>query len=507
MSLLSNIPQNIYVDSVNYCDNGLARSIKYSLFVASLCIANIIAQNKLFVVMTVLVILGLIVIDFLSKPHFYILGIFVIYSPFSLRIHLSSSFALSSDLLLFDFFVLLLLLKLLVSGKILVHKKTFSSFVVIFCFTITILSVFSVDFQLTIRKLFYILHYLLIFLVFTYVIKTEQQIKYCINALVSIAFVISTITILIFMIQFNPSFDIWFLRNWVPLNVTWLLQGWDAANSAIAVNNWIIPLGDRAILRTFFPFINPMALATYLLLIFPVVLSCVIYNPSTCRPFFWKLSLFVISTAIILSFARSVWIGMLLASIVVLLSGKNSLKLILRGFFSLKFPKWFVAIITVITISLVATVSVPATRERMFSVIDMANESNLDRFYTWNLSLLAFKENPILGVGLGIFAEKHYSHNAYLDFAVETGIIGLSLFVLMFFGSLQEAIFIRKRTTSHFLLCTMIGWIAAIIALLVHFFFDNEFFFPQNGVVIIVVLALIRSAYLLTYRNGYACWN
>jgi len=494
-------PQNRHIK------HELRRGAWYSITALLICIMNIVAQSKTIVLATIVVFAFLLIIVFFAGAKQHILYGLIIYSPFSLRLNLGTNFALSSDLLLFDLFAILLMIDFIASQKYRIRVQSLASAVVLFTVTLTFLTVASSDIGTSLRKAFYLVHYLLIFVVITTQVKTEKQVETSLFALISVAGIISLAALAVFMMQFQPGFDVWHFRNWLPENVIWLLHGQDAADAAVTSNNWIIPLGNVAIFRTFFPFINPMALATYLLLIFPVMLSYIIYNPLLPQPFFFKLNFIVVSATIILSFARSVWLGMILATIITLLGKKAIFKLFIRSFVRLKMPKWFIIAPLLLVVAIVLMIAVPSLRERLFSIADMNNASNLDRFYTWQLSWSTFKENPLVGVGLGVFAEKHYSHNAYLDFAVETGIVGLGLFIFMFIASLGEAISVRNQAKSNVMQCMAIGWIAAILGLLVHFFFDNEFFFPQNGVAIIIILALIKSAYLINYRNVYAHRN
>ena len=83
-----------------------------------------------------------------------------------------------------------------------------------------------------------------------------------------------------------------------------------------------------------------------------------------------------------------------------------------------------------------------------FNVTD--NRSNLARIALWKGSLLMLKDHPINGVGLGNFMneyEAHYrqphttttvhAHNNFLQFAAETGLVGLSAFIFLMYKVLK----------------------------------------------------------------------
>lgn len=113
----------------------------------------------------------------------------------------------------------------------------------------------------------------------------------------------------------------------------------------------------------------------------------------------------------------------------------------------------------------------PATlRQRALSIFDSKNASNTERIYLWRAGWDMLKERPVLGWGPGTYKEasppyrqpyaqfvQHeglprgfqtdcHAHNLYLQTALDTGLVGLGLF-LAFMGSALWAVW-RCRDTA-----------------------------------------------------------
>jgi len=69
-----------------------------------------------------------------------------------------------------------------------------------------------------------------------------------------------------------------------------------------------------------------------------------------------------------------------------------------------------------------------------FGELDQSSEL---RLIVWERSLELFYDNPIIGVGFGVFSEMGFelgdTHNIYLKILAEQGIIGVIIFLLLLF--------------------------------------------------------------------------
>jgi putative inorganic carbon (HCO3(-)) transporter len=134
--------------------------------------------------------------------------------------------------------------------------------------------------------------------------------------------------------------------------------------------------------------------------------------------------------------------------------------------------------------------------------------SHYDRFWglnslqtrtqIWSNSMLLLTEHPILGIGLADFPKEYSAyieklppnkqpnekdvlrpHNLYLDFWLETGILGLAAFIWIVLIFYQHAFF--AYTTRRSLL--VIPAAAALFAILMHGFVDTPYFKNDLSVV------------------------
>jgi O-antigen ligase len=483
-----------------------------TLLALFICSLNISVGNDriiLFTVFSLMVVLSIVFV--FGRTDAILLALFA-YIPFSVRLNLTANFSLPSDLLLFNLFFLLLIIRSALKRKWSFQKDSVASTLTIFVIVVTVLSFLSSfagvgNLSQDTRKIFYLIQYLIVFFVVANLVNTSKQFLRSIETLITVGSVVAIVALLSVTPQYFyfSNFDIWAFREWVPGNVIRFLHGEKAAEAAYSINNWITFVANRAILRTFLPFINPMALAQYLLTVFPVIVSLVVYSDMVRHKILLKACLVIIGLAILLSFSRGVWVGSVIALGVFFIDKQMINRLLLslqRG----RTPKWFFGICFTALIVLSTVIVVPMFRERLASIFDLSNDSNVDRFITWQTAWANFVRSPVIGRGLG-YAESYYAHNTYLDLAVQTGIIGVTLFVLIFFSAITKLVFVRRHNPNLLFAHVALGWMGTILGLLVHFFFDNQFLFPQNGVPLMVMLSLITVSFRITRREMYAYRN
>ncbi|MCG4707652.1 O-antigen ligase family protein [Flavonifractor plautii] len=89
-----------------------------------------------------------------------------------------------------------------------------------------------------------------------------------------------------------------------------------------------------------------------------------------------------------------------------------------------------------------------------------ANENAIQRVVFFADGLKLFQRSPVIGLGMGAFEngvrsvqsfyyETKYVHNHYIQALVETGVVGLALFLLLLGGSAAAVWRARKRTVVH----------------------------------------------------------
>ena len=202
--------------------------------------------------------------------------------------------------------------------------------------------------------------------------------------------------------------------------------------------------------------------------------------------------------AVLLSLTRTYYVATSLAIFIILLRKKL---------------KWLILGAGLISILFFAPLRISyELKERVASIFTTKqNSSNMERLWMWKTALIIIKKHPIIGVGYGNWSNevetyfekdkgqepllwiitryrkvgvdeqmilsvfKGHPHNAYLNVAVEGGLVGLALFLIFWAGN-SIAAFSRARLaekgTVLYALNIAVGY--SIIMLLIGAFFENN---------------------------------
>ncbi|MBZ0166972.1 MAG: O-antigen ligase family protein [Candidatus Omnitrophica bacterium] len=125
-----------------------------------------------------------------------------------------------------------------------------------------------------------------------------------------------------------------------------------------------------------------------------------------------------------------------------------------------------------------------------------------DRGKIWGEGWGPVRERPLLGIGVNNYVEmaekrhfvwQQYAHNCYLQMLVETGVLGLAVFlwilVRLFREGLRQLPKVRDRFPHHFLL----GLLAGQAAFLIQSFFDTNFYSTQLSSLMWLTAGLIMA--------------
>jgi O-antigen ligase len=144
-------------------------------------------------------------------------------------------------------------------------------------------------------------------------------------------------------------------------------------------------------------------------------------------------------------------------------------------------------------LSILACALVSPAGARFLSSFSSDEGSRSARVLLMENALTTLQTKPLLGVGLGNYPltvkpealarEPIYAHNLYLDIAVETGLIGQALFLLVLFSALWRTLVSWQSTGSSFSLATHMG--------LVYFACHGLFETPIFSVHVLPVLILL----------------
>lgn len=136
------------------------------------------------------------------------------------------------------------------------------------------------------------------------------------------------------------------------------------------------------------------------------------------------------------------------------------------------------------------------------------------RLSTWEGGLRLVRDYPVWGTGLNTFglAFRHYqtswvnfffdhAHNDYLEFATDTGLVGVLLLFLPIFYVLVKMILSFLRDQRRYRSAVTLGCIGATLAMLIHTAMDFNLQIPANALVFAMVLGIGYKSACLEPRN------
>ncbi len=218
---------------------------------------------------------------------------------------------------------------------------------------------------------------------------------------------------------------------------------------------------------------NPNVLGEYILLVLPVTVGLMWTRKGWLAKLLYAGIAAMMLVALILTFSRGCWIGLLVAAAVFITFVAGKL--------------WGLGLIAIPALPAVLPESI---LNRFTSIGDMKDSSTSYRVYIWMGTLAMMRDFWLSGIGMGAEAFKAvypfysyngivapHSHNLFLQILVESGICGIVVFALILL------FFIKKMATGHQLrgkgdpVSTMIVAISAgVCGFLVQGLFDNCFY-------------------------------
>lgn len=136
------------------------------------------------------------------------------------------------------------------------------------------------------------------------------------------------------------------------------------------------------------------------------------------------------------------------------------------------------------------------------------------RSMIWSDTAQLFRSNPILGTGLGTYEDamrpfqKHlvdltidHAHNDYLEFGVETGLIGLALLFIPIFYLLVWMAISFLKDHRRYRSAILLGCIGSTLGLLIHSLTDFNLQVPANAMIFAAILGIGYKSACVEPRN------
>ena len=249
--------------------------------------------------------------------------------------------------------------------------------------------------------------------------------------------------------------------------------------------------------RVYSVFGNPNILAEYLVMLIPFSLALVWSEKNGWKRFIFLGIAAVMGLTLLLTFSRGGWVGMAAALLV----------------FALLKDRRFLLLL--IPLALAGIAFLPqVVLERLVTIFSIEDTSNVYRLVVWREALGIIRDFWATGVGLGhqSFMEVYpyymitrvkspfHVHNTYLQFLVETGVIGFTLFVWLLFSIIKKGIKSLKHAQDPFLRNITIAALAATVGVMTQGFGEHILYMPKiitlfwlNAAVIFACIALQKN--------------
>jgi len=213
-------------------------------------------------------------------------------------------------------------------------------------------------------------------------------------------------------------------------------------------------------------FDGPATFGNYILLVLPVVIGLSYYSKTRREKSWLRLSSLVILTAIIFSYGRAVWMGLIVG-------------LIFMGI--LRSKRLLLSIIAGIMICSIFILAFPSSEfaQRVATTVKSKNPVG-DRIEFWEGSLRILRDYPITGVGWEGFRKVYpryrpseeeksvcNAHNNFVDVTVDSGLLGLGIFIWLLLTSYKVGFQIFKQLDDGYFKGISWGFLGSLTAFLI----------------------------------------
>lgn len=345
-----------------------------------------------------------------------------LYFPFQLALNPAEGIDLASGRVLIILLFFLWLANSLKNKKLVIKNNIQTGLIITFLFLSALSLIVAQNTDWSLRKLLFLLSIFSIYFIASALIANLEKAKKAARYLVAGGFVAALVGIIQFLLQFA-----WGLEKTYQFWADYVIGPFLGKSFSAAVlqnPSWLVNISGQNFLRATSVFPDPHMLSFYLGMTGALCLGLILSAKKS--KFLW-----IIFTTIILAdfltFSRGGYLGIFCAAIALLIMfwGKTSRKI--KNIFLI------IAFFAVVVLAIPSPVS-----QRFFSSFDFKEGSNAGRIATWQKALESIENKPWLGAGLGNYPleikptadyrEPIYAHNAFLDVAVETGVLNSLIF-------------------------------------------------------------------------------
>ena len=264
------------------------------------------------------------------------------------------------------------------------------------------------------------------------------------------------------------------------------------------------------------PFVNPDHFAGYLAMVFPFMLSGVVFggfpahsNAGPATRIICGVAAFLIFTAVALSQSRAGWMGLAIGTVALFffvqsrprtVDDTGADKVTARP---LRTSLALLAAMVVLASMFIGGQGREESARRVGVTVSQGGSDLGDRIAVWSKTPAIVREFPLFGVGLGAWPEVFYrfepaprsdllynaAHNDYIELLIDLGLVGVALlawFAVRLAARLRDAL----RTVPRHLLPALAAMTAGLIAMAAIEFFDFDLQIPANLIAFAILAGL-----------------
>ena len=412
-----------------------------------------------------------------------ILLLFIFFLPFQFALHPAEGI----DLALARVFVLVLfflwVMRSLFNKRLILPRPLILFFFTAFPLWASFSFLWAENMLWALRKIAFLLSFFPLFLVFFAALQKPLFRKKIFQGLVITASAAAFLALVQFFSQFIFGVSRVF-AFWVSDVLPFFLG--PALGEAVAnYPSLLVNISGVTVMRASLFFPDPHMFAFFLGMSFPLALAFALEKDSQKRAA-WMACAGLIFVADLLTFSRGGYVGLIFGLMAFLIP---------LAWQSFWWRRHRIATGVLIFIVLASILASPIGA-RLFSSFSQDDNSNVERLRLWQEASVFISERPWLGTGLGnypllvkpsaLYREPIYAHNLFLDIALETGLIGLFLFVSFFFLGISAAWKKWREGRDIFSLALF----SALILFSAHAFFET----PLFSVHVLPIFLLLMAA-------------
>ena len=341
---------------------------------------------------------------------------------------------------------------------------------------------FSQNIPWSLRKLAFLFSIFPIYLTTSFLLTDKKRVRLAVSALVFGGTFVSIFALIPFCLQFLFGID--YVYTFLAQFVAPFFLGNNFAKEVLAYPSWLVNSNGITYMRAFAPFPDPHMLSYYVGMLLPWSIALWTTATTKLQRGSFLLAIILLGLCDVATFTRGGYLALVVAALVIMpLVSKETAWKIITGIFFLICLFWVVPQNPVVS----------PVAGRVASAFNVNDGSNQGRIAMWKQAILTISMHP-QGVGIGAYPlsvdptanyrTPIYTHNAYLDIAVEIGVLAMALFILTLALSTKNFWLASKKDPFY------LAGIASLVVFATHSLVENPLYSVHILPLLLILLAI-----------------